>query len=216
MRLIFTGPPGSGKGTQAKLLCERLSLPHFSTGDMLREAVGRDTPEGRRAKEFMSKGQLVPDDLVNDIIRNRLNAADKPVKFVIDGYPRTYAQALAFDVVLKDANLPLSAVVFLNVGDDEIVRRLSGRWTCPNSTCQATYHAVSKPPRVAGICDRCQSVLFQRDDDKPETIRKRLEVFHTLHDDILRHYQKQGLLIEVPGRGDVEAIYASVIKALGI
>src|SRR5262245_37442075 len=124
MRLILIGPPGSGKGTQAKLLCERLGLKHFSTGDILRDAVAKDTPDGRKAKAFMNAGGLVPDDLVNDIVRARFHGPNKPQKFVMDGYPRTHAQAIAFDAVLKEASLPLNAVVFLNVEDAEIVRRL--------------------------------------------------------------------------------------------
>jgi adenylate kinase len=214
MRLILIGPPGSGKGTQAKLLSERLGLIHFSTGDILRDAVAKDTPDGRRAKVFMHAGQLVPDALVNDIVRSRFLGPDKPQKFVMDGYPRTLAQVIAFDAVLKNAALPLSAVIFLKVEDAEIVRRLSGRWSCPNPTCKAIYHMVSKPPKVSGVCDLCQSVLVQRDDDKAETILNRLEVFHKLHDDILRHYQNQGLLVEVLGTGDVEAIYKKIIQAL--
>lgn len=214
MRLILIGPPGGGKGTQAKLLCERLSLAHFSTGDILREAVAKETPEGRRAKSFMTTGQLVPDELVNDIVRARLRGAGKAAEFVMDGYPRTLAQAVAFDAVLKEEKAPLNAVVFLNVEDEEIVRRLGQRWTCPNPLCGAVFNAAFMPPKVAGHCDLCQSELFQREDDKPATIRKRLQVFHALHDDILRHYQKQGLLIELRGVGDIETIYAGIVKAL--
>jgi adenylate kinase len=214
MRLIFIGPPGSGKGTQAKLLCERLGLVHFSTGDILRDAVAKDTAEGRRAKTFMSAGQLVPDDLINDIVRALFHAGDRPEKFVMDGYPRTLAQAVAFDAMLKEAGIALSAVMFLNVDDEEIVRRLGQRWTCPNPTCGAVFNAAFLPPRVAGKCDLCQSELHQREDDKPATIRRRLQDFHRLHDAILHHYQKQGLLVEVPGSGDVEAIHAAIVKAL--
>jgi adenylate kinase len=215
MRLILIGPPGSGKGTQAKLLKERQGLVHFSTGDILRDAIEHDTPQGRKAKPFMAAGQLVPDEVVNDIVRARFGAADKPRDFVLDGYPRTLAQAQLLDVVLKDHALDLNAVVFLNVADDEIVHRLGQRWTCPNPTCNAVYHAVFKPPRVAGRCDLCQTPLHQRDDDKPETIRKRLQFFHQWSDDLLRHYREQGLLIEVPGCGDIESIHACIVKSLG-
>jgi adenylate kinase len=187
MRLIFIGPPGSGKGTQAKLLCERLGLVHFSTGDILRDAVAKDTAEGRRAKTFMSAGQLVPDDLINDIVRARFRASDRPEKFVMDGYPRTQVQAIAFDAVLKDIGMSLSAVVLLKVDDDEIVRRLGQRWTCPNPACGAVFNAAFVPPRVAGKCDLCGSDLLQREDDKPQTIRRRLQDFHRLHDAILHH-----------------------------
>jgi adenylate kinase len=214
MRLILIGPPGSGKGTQAKLLSERLGLMHFSTGDILRDSIARGTPEGLKAHAFMSQGQLVPDELVNDIVRTHFHGSQKPSKFVMDGYPRTLNQAIAFDAVLKAAGLPLNGVVSLNVEDDEIVRRLSGRRTCSNASCKAIYHLQSQSPKIDGICDRCQSVLIQREDDKAETIRKRLEVYHKLHDDILHHYQKQGLLVEVPGRGDVELIYAQIVQAL--
>jgi len=216
MRLILIGPPGSGKGTQAKLLCERLGLVHFSTGDILRDAVEKATPEGRQAKVYMSAGQLVPDELVNDIVRARFAGHDKPGKFVMDGYPRTLAQAVTFDEVLRDQALGLNGVILMDVADDEIVRRLGQRWTCPNPACKAVYHATFKPPQVAGKCDLCGAELMQRDDDKPDTIRNRLQVFHRLHDDILRHYQKQGLLKQVPGTGEIETIYAGIVKALGL
>lgn len=214
MRLILIGPPGSGKGTQAELLSQRLGLVHYSTGDVLREAIDKNTPEGRKARPFMANGQLVPDELVNEIVRARFRGTDKPQSFVLDGYPRTFAQALNLDAVLEEQNLPLSSVIFLKVEDDEIVNRLGNRWTCPNSTCKAVYHTVFKPPKVAGECDLCHTALYQREDDKPATIRNRLQVFHKTYDDLLRHYQKQGLLREVPGHGDIEAIYAAILKAM--
>jgi adenylate kinase len=190
-------------------------LLHFSTGDILRDAVEKDTPEGRTAKPFMTQGQLVPDELVNEIVRARFRGPNKPQKFVLDGYPRTLAQALALDVVLGEQALALDAVVFLHVDDDEIVHRLGNRWTCPNSTCKAVYHTDFNPPRVAGTCDLCATALYQRDDDKPATIRNRLRVFHETYDDLVRHYRKQGLLREVPGQGDIESIHADIVKALG-
>ena len=215
MRLILIGPPGSGKGTQAKLLSAGLGLLHYSTGDILRAAIEKDTPEGRRAKSYMSNGQLAPDDLVNDIVNARFRAADKPTRFVMDGYPRNHAQALSFDGVLKEQGLDLTAVISLLVGDEEIVHRLGGnRWTCPNPTCKAVYHAVLNPPRVAGECDLCHAALYQRDDDKPATIRKRLQVFHESNDEIVQHYRDQGLLIEIPGLGDIESIYGEIVKSL--
>jgi adenylate kinase len=214
MRLIMIGPPGSGKGTQAKLLGQRMNLIHISTGDILRDAVAKDTPEGRRAKPFMSAGQLVSDEIVNDIVNARFQRKDKPVHFIMDGYPRTLAQAMSFDKVLEEAALPLTAAVLLNVEDEEIVRRLGGRWTCPDAACMAIYHTITQPPKVAGVCDLCGTALIQREDDKPQTIRKRLQVFHASHDDILRHYRKQGVLMEVLGQGDVETINANIIKGL--
>ena len=216
MRLILIGPPGGGKGTQAKLLCERLGLVHFSTGDILRDAVEKATPQGRQAKVFMNAGQLVPDELVNDIVRARFAGPDKPGKFIMDGYPRTLAQAVTFDEVLREQALGLNAVISLDAADEEIVRRLGQRWTCPNPACKAVYHTTFKPPKVAGTCDLCKTELTQRADDKPDTIRNRLQVFHKLHEDILRHYEKQGLLKQVPGSGAIETIYAGIVRALGL
>ena len=214
MRLIFIGPPGSGKGTQAKLLGKRQGLLHFATGDVLRQAIEQETPEGQLAKPFISNGMLVPDDVVNQIVRARFRSPSRPDRFVLDGYPRTLAQALAFDSLLKEIDLDLTAVVLLQVDDEEIVRRLSDRWTCPNPTCQATYQANSKPPKVADVCDVCQTKLYQRDDDKPETIRARLRVFHELHDAILKHYALQNRVVEVPGQGDIETIYENILRGL--
>jgi adenylate kinase len=181
MRLIFMGPPGSGKGTQAGLLSQRLGLCHFSTGDILRDAVRKDTAAGRLAKPFMSSGQLVPDDIVNEIVVSRFRAKDRPESFIMDGYPRTVIQAQRFDDVLKEQGLELDAVVLLNVDDQEIIRRLSGR---------------------------------QREDDSADTVRKRLEVFHDRYHDLLEYYRRRGLLIDVPGVGDVETIYESIVAAL--
>ncbi len=214
MRLIMIGPPGSGKGTQAKLLSQRMNLVHVSTGDILRDAVAKDTPEGRRAKPFMAAGQLVPDDVVNEIVNARFRGKDKPLHFIMDGYPRTLAQAISFEKLLEEASLPLTAAIFLDVADEEIVRRLGGRWTCPNPACKTIYHTINNPPKVAGVCDLCKTPLVQREDDKPQTIRQRLQVFHASHDDILLHYREQGVLIEVLGRGDIETINANIIKSL--
>lgn len=215
MRLIFIGPPGSGKGTQAKLLSQRLGLCHFATGDILREAVRQGTPEGRRAEPFMHAGQNVPDVIVNDIVNSRFRAPDRPVRFVMDGYPRNVSQAHSFDAVLRQQGLDLDAVVFLAVEDKEIIKRISARWNCPNANCKtATYNTLSKPPRVAGVCDDCQTPLMQRDDDKAETVRHRLKVFHELTDELLAHYRKQDLVIDVPGVGGIETIYQNIADAL--
>ena len=155
MRLILIGPPGSGKGTQAKLLNQRLGLEHFSTGDILREAIVRQTPEGQLAGPFVSSGRLVPDDIVNEIINSRFRAKDHPTRFVMDGYPRTVAQADSFDQALRAHGEAVNGVIFLKVADDEIVRRLGARWNCPNPTCGATYHLAFKPPKKASPSCRC-------------------------------------------------------------
>jgi adenylate kinase len=214
MRLILVGPPGSGKGTQAKLLSQRLGLAHVGTGDMLRQAIRLGTPGGNKAKPFVASGQLVPDDLVNQIIADYFASDDRPERFVMDGYPRTLPQAMAFEQVLRQHFMGLDYVVWLRVSDEEIVLRITGRWVCPNPTCATTYHTTFKPPQVAGVCDLCQTRLIQREDDKEETIRRRLRHFYDSHAALLDHYRTMGLLREVPGRGDIEEIYQSILKAL--
>ena len=214
MRLIFIGPPGSGKGTQAKLLSQRLGLCHFATGDILREADRKGTPEGLRAKAYLAAGQLVPDDVVIDLVNSRFRAADRPQRFVMDGYPRNLAQAKSFDQVLRETGLDLDAVVFLKVDDREIVKRISARWNCPNPNCTATYNLLSNPPKSLGTCDNCGATLMQRDDDRAETVLHRLKVFHALTNELRAHYQQQGLAIDVPGVGGIETIYHSIAEAL--
>jgi adenylate kinase len=213
MRLILLGPPGSGKGTQAKLLCERLGLVHISTGDILREAVRRNTPAGRLAQPYMVSGQLVPDDLVNEMVADHFRREDRPERFVMDGYPRTLAQAASFDQVLRQQFLNVDTVVQLLVDVEEIVARLSGRWSCP--VCQTTYHVRYKPPRVPGICDLDGTPLVQREDDREDTVRRRMAVYHENTEPLVEYYCGQGLLRQVNGSGDVEMIYARIVQALG-
>jgi adenylate kinase len=212
MRLIFIGPPGSGKGTQAILLSQRLGLRHFSTGDILRESIAQKTPEGRLANPYVSSGRLVPDEIVNEVVNSRFRAMDRPDCFVMDGYPRTVPQANSFDQVLRASGVELDGVIFLKVADEEIIRRVGGRWNCPK--CGATYHQEFKPPKRDHICDVCGSTLMQRNDDKPETVAKRLQIFHSLYGNLLEYYRKRGLLIEVPGTGDIETIYGNIVQAL--
>jgi adenylate kinase len=214
MRLILVGPPGSGKGTQAKLLGERLRLTHIATGDILREAIRLGTPAGRNVEPFLKQGKLVPDDLVNDLVADRFRRDDRPERFVMDGYPRTLAQAASFDQVLRQQFLDLSAVLVLKVGDEEILRRLGGRWICPKTDCKANYHITTKPPRVPGVCDLCGTKLIQRDDDKPETVRRRLEVYRRNTMELIPHYERQGIVREVAGEGDIEKIYNNIVQVL--
>ncbi len=187
MRLIFLGPPGSGKGTQAKLLCQRAGLTHIATGDILREAVRQGTPLGVQARSYMDQGQYVPDDLVNAIIAERLSAPDRPEGFVMDGYPRTLAQAQALDDLLHQLNLPLHAVVLLKVSDDEILSRIRGRL-----------------------------VQEQRSDDAEETVRARLKLYHETLPEVIDFYRRKGLLRELSGQGDVETIHRAIRCALGM
>jgi adenylate kinase len=214
MRLILIGPPGSGKGTQANLLGDRLGLVHIATGDILREAIRLGTPAGKKADPFVNNGKLVPDDLVNELVADRFRRDDRPERFVMDGYPRTLAQAASFDQVLRQQFLNLTAVVVLKVDDPEVLRRLGGRWICPN--CNATYHLTKKPPRVPGICDVCSTKLIQREDDKEETIRRRLDVYRQNTLELIPHYQRQGLVREVPGEGEIDKIYNNIVQVLPV
>jgi adenylate kinase len=212
MRLILVGPPGSGKGTQAKLLSSRLGLVHIGTGDILREAVRQNTPLGRIVVPYMRSGQLVPDDLVNEFVAEHFRRDDRPDRFVMDGYPRTLAQAVSFDQVLRQQFLDLTAVLLFLVDDQEIIARMTGRWSCPQ--CKATYHLVYHPPQKPGICDVCGTKLIQRADDREETVRERLKVYHASTAELIPYYQSQRLLREVSGVGDIEQIYAHILQIL--
>jgi adenylate kinase len=214
MRLILLGPPGCGKGTQAKLLSRRNNLEHIGTGDLLRQAIRENTACGQRARPFVESGRLVPDDLVNDLIAERFQREDRPERFVMDGYPRTVAQAAAFDKALREAGLDLTAVVQLDVSDEAIIRRLSGRWSCPKPGCMATYHTESNPPAVPGVCDEDGTPLVQRADDKEETVRARLMVYHKNTEKLIPYYESRGLLRTVAGDGEIEAVYANVMQVL--
>jgi len=212
MRLILVGPPGSGKGTQAKLLSSRLGLAQIGTGDILREAARQNTPLGQVALPYMRSGQLVPDDLVNEIVAEYFRRESRPERFVMDGYPRTLAQAASFDQVLRQQFLDLTAVLLFVVDDQEIIARMTGRWSCPQ--CKATYHLVYTPPRSPGICDVCGTRLIQRVDDREEIVRERLSVYHANTADLIPYYRAQGLLREVQGVGEIEQIYAAILQIL--
>ncbi|MFQ3592050.1 MAG: adenylate kinase [Gemmataceae bacterium] len=214
MRLILLGPPGCGKGTQAKLLSKRLGLEHIGTGDLLRNAIRQGTSLGLQAKAAVEAGQLAPDELVNALVAERFAQPDRPLRFVMDGYPRTLGQAKAFDEVLRQQRLLIDHVVLLAVPDAEIIARLGGRWSCPSLGCKATYHVVSNPTRVPGICDDCGTALVQREDDKVETVQARLVVYHQDTAELIPYYQGQGLLRELNGQGQIETIYQSLLKVL--
>jgi adenylate kinase len=215
MRIILLGPPGCGKGTQAKLLSQRYGLEHIGTGDILRAAIENNTPAGVRAKPDVVAGRLVPDDLVNDLVAERFRQDPRPERFVLDGYPRTLAQAMALDAVLRQQGLLLTGVLLMDVPDEEIVHRVSGRWSCPFSGCKATYHTENNPPRVPGVCDVCGSRLVQRADDKPETVRERLKVYHRNIQRLLPFYREQGLLKELSGLGAIDEVSQRIMAAIG-
>ncbi len=197
MRLVFLGPPGAGKGTQAKLLAQAEGWLHLSTGDLLRSAIARGTPTGLQAKSHMERGGLVPDEVVDALIEERLREPDARAGFILDGYPRTLAQATALARMLAAAKTPLSRVLLLEVKDERLVARSSGRRNCVS--CGAIYHIVSKPPGREGVCDACGGRLEQRADDREEVLRERLRVYREQTAPLVAHYGAQGLLARVDG-----------------
>lgn len=209
MRLILLGPPGAGKGTQAVRLADRLNVPHVAMGDLLRFAVVWETEIGLRAKESMDNGELVPDEIVLELLERRLSQEDAISGFVLDGFPRTPAQADALDAILSAIDRPLDAAVSFEVPDALIVERLSSRASCP--TCGRTYNRRSD---ALGVCDRDGMTLFQRDDDRPEVIRKRLEVFRAQTEPLIEYYAGRGLLVRVNGVGEVAEVELRIIEAL--
>lgn len=212
MRVAFLGPPGAGKGTQARELAREWGVPHVATGDMLREAVAAGTRLGREAKRYMDEGALVPDDVIVGLVRERLGAPDAGRGVLLDGFPRTIPQAEALDHVLKDLGGGLDAVVYFDVGEAELLRRLTGRRLC--RACGRSYHLVSSPPRRAGICDACGGELYQREDDTEATVRNRLTVYGRQTAPLLDHYRNRGLLSTVQGEGGIEEIRGAVRAAV--
>jgi len=210
---VLFGPPGAGKGTQASLLSEKYGAAHISTGDILREAVANKTEVGLRAKGFMDKGELVPDEVVIAIVKDKL-ASIGDQGFILDGFPRTIAQAQALDIALVEIEKPLDAVVNLQVDEDELVRRLSGRRVCPS--CGEPYHIDSKPPKVEGVCDKCGAALIHRADDQPEAIRNRLRVYNEQTSPVLGYYSGTGVLKNIPATGSIQDILDRIVAALGV
>ena len=215
MRLVLVGPPGSGKGTQAERLVRQLGLTYIGTGAMLRDAIARGTDLGRQIKPLMDQGLLVPDSIVNDVVAELFRGAARPECFVMDGYPRTYSQAVAFDALLIQQFLALDAVINLTIPDEEVVKRIGGRRCCPNPACGASYNVFFRPPKVPGICDKCGSGLILREDDKEETIRRRLREFHNNTELLITHYRNRNLLRDVSATDPVDTITANIFKTLG-
>uniref|UniRef100_A0A7V4JQA6 Adenylate kinase n=1 Tax=Thermodesulfobacterium geofontis TaxID=1295609 RepID=A0A7V4JQA6_9BACT len=212
MNIIFLGPPGAGKGTQAKILIERYVIPQISTGDMLREHVAKGTELGVKAKEYMEKGQLVPDVIILGMVKERLSQEDAQKGFILDGFPRTVAQAEALDKILEEMGKKIEYVLALIVPDEELVTRLTGRRTCKN--CGMMYHIKFKPPKVEGKCDACGGELYQRPDDNEETVRNRLKVYHNQTAPLIEYYGKKGVLFEVDGSKSIEEITQQLINIL--
>jgi adenylate kinase len=213
MRLVLVGPPGSGKGTQAERLVKHFNLTAVGTGAMFRDHIDRETDIGKVAGPLIKQGLLVPDRIVDDMVADLFRSPARPNCFVMDGYPRTYAQAIAFDALLKLELLALDAVINLTIPDDAVVRRIGGRICC--SKCGACYNVFNLPPKVPGVCDKCGSPLVMRDDDKEETIRRRLGQFYGNTDALLEHYRKQGLVKDISALDPPDVIFQNILKALG-
>ncbi|MFQ5539480.1 MAG: adenylate kinase [Candidatus Binatia bacterium] len=213
MRVVLLGPPGAGKGTQAKFLEGQLGVPHVSTGDILRKAVSDQSPIGKKAAQYMDKGKLVPDDLILGLMGKLLSRKNCRGGFVLDGFPRTTPQASGLDELLKNQGLQLDRVLFIQVPLDAIIRRLAGRRTCRE--CGKLYHLVFDPPSKEGICDRCHGDLYQRKDDEEKTIAARHDVYQTQTAPLVNYYRERGLLREIDGLANVEEIKGRVIQELG-
>jgi len=203
--LVFLGPPGAGKGTQAKLLSQRMGFLHLSTGDLLREAVKNQTPLGKKAKEYMDRGELVPDELIVQLIEETM---PKDGNVILDGFPRTVNQALALEEMLKGKGEKISKVLFFDVPDEVIIDRLSGRRVC--SKCGAVYHVKYNPPKVEGVCDLCGGSLVQRDDDREEVVKKRLEVYRKQTQPLIEFYQDRGIIYRLDAEKGVEELFEEV------
>ncbi len=208
MRLVFLGAPGAGKGTQAKRLVEKYGIPQISTGDLLRAAVAAGTPLGKEAKAYMDRGELVPDQVVLGMVKERLSQDDCKKGFILDGFPRNVAQAEALDKMLAEMNMSLQMALNLDVPFDDLMKRLTGRRTC--KACGQMYNVYYSPSKVDGKCDKCGGELFQRDDDKEETIRKRLEVYRAQTEPLIDYYSKKGILKSVAGTGNIDEIFNNI------
>ena len=214
MRLILLGAPGAGKGTQAVTLSKKLNIPHISTGDIFRSNIKNGTPLGKMAKEYIDKGGLVPDEVTIGIVKDRLQNDDCNKGFILDGFPRTIPQAENLDKVLEEMDASIDYAVDIYVNDEEIIKRISGRRVCPE--CGKTYHLVSGPPKTSGICDVCDTALIQRDDDKEETVFKRLKTYHEMTEPLIEYYKKRGKLLTVDGGTRISDTAAAIYKALGL
>ncbi|MCR4436241.1 MAG: adenylate kinase [Clostridiales bacterium] len=214
MRIILLGAPGSGKGTQAVVISQRLKIPHISTGDIFRSNIKNGTELGKKAKEYMDKGLLVPDELTIDIVKDRLQQEDCKNGFILDGFPRTIPQAEYLDNALKEMGIKLDIALNIHVPDEEIIKRMSGRRVCPK--CGMTYHTENNPPKKGNLCDGCGSEVVQRDDDKEETVIKRLKTYHDQTEPLIDYYTKQGIVVKVDGTAGIEATTQDVFNALGV
>ncbi len=213
MYIILLGAPGAGKGTQAVMLAKKKKLVQVSSGDLFRKALQQETELGKKAKVYMEKGQLVPDEITIQMVLERLAEPDCKNGAILDGFPRNLAQAKALDKALEKKSGAIDRVVYIKVSEGELLKRLSGRWICRN--CQAPYHEINSPPKVAGRCDRCGGTLYQRDDDKPATVKKRLKVYFKETSPLIEYYGREGKLLEINGEGNEAEVNQRILKALG-
>jgi len=210
--IILLGAPGAGKGTQAAMLTEALGVPHVASGDLFRSALQKKTPLGLEAKKYMDQGLLVPDEVTIAMVRERLALPDCQEGVILDGFPRTLEQAKALDAALAEEGRTIDKVLYIKVPNEELVARLSGRWICRD--CQAVYHTITNPPQQAGRCDACGGELYQRSDDRPETVRRRLEVYFEQTMPLIEYYTERGVLTEVNGDQSIAGVQAALIEAL--
>ena len=213
MKIIMLGAPGAGKGTQAKKIADRYQIPHISTGDIFRANIKEGTELGRKAKSYMDQGLLVPDELTLELIMDRFQNPDCANGYVLDGFPRPIPQAEALTAALEKNGDSIDYAINVEVPDENIITRMSGRRAC--LACGATYHVVYAPTKEEGVCDRCGEKLVLRDDDKPETVKKRLDVYHSQTQPLIDYYTKQGKLAEVDGTQSVDAVFDAIVKILG-
>ncbi|AWL32699.1 adenylate kinase [Streptomyces albidoflavus] len=214
MRIVLVGPPGAGKGTQAAFLAKNLSIPHISTGDLFRANISQGTELGKQAKSYMDAGNLVPDEVTIGMAEDRMAQSDAENGFLLDGFPRNVSQAKALDESLKAQGVALDAVLDLEVPEDEVVKRIAGRRICRNDSSHV-FHVEYSKPETEGVCDVCGGELYQRADDKEETVRKRLEVYHNETEPIIDHYKAQGLVVTISALGKVDEVTARAMAALG-
>ena len=213
MRLIMLGAPGAGKGTQAKKIAAKYQIPHISTGDIFRANIKAGTELGMKAKSYMDQGQLVPDEVTIGMLLDRISQDDSKAGYVLDGFPRTIPQAESLTAALKERGEKIDYAVNVDVPDENIVNRMSGRRACLG--CGATYHILFNAPKTADVCDTCGEKLVLRDDDKPETVQKRLTVYHDQTQPLIDYYKKEGALVEVDGTQDMEKVFQDIVKILG-
>ncbi|MQY35358.1 adenylate kinase [Streptomyces sp. RB17] len=213
MRIVLVGPPGAGKGTQAVRLAEKLAIPHISTGDLFRANISRQTELGKLAKSYMDAGNLVPDEVTIAMAKDRMEQPDAEKGFLLDGFPRNVSQAEALDQLLETEDITLDAVLDLEVPEDEVVKRIAGRRICRNESSHV-FHVTYSPPKKEGVCDVCGGELYQRDDDSEDTVRKRLEVYHTQTEPIIDYYKAQGLVVTISALGPVDEITQRALEAL--